>query len=200
MGGIALKREQITEEERAARGAERRAAYRAAHREELAAKQRAYNAAHPGRYAKNREKFAAAKRERYAANRDRCRAAARGYYAAHPEKENAKRIARRQASTAESRRAIHLRWTYRLTLSDYDAILASQGGRCVNQGCRAENSGSGRFHVDHDHSCCPGKKSCGKCIRGLLCSSCNVALGYLGDGRANDRILGLYEYASKVRP
>ena len=72
-----MKREQITEEERAPGGAERRAAYRAGHREELAAKQRAYNAAHPGRYAKNREKFAAAKRERYAANRDWCRAVAK---------------------------------------------------------------------------------------------------------------------------
>ena len=35
--------------------------------------------------------------------------------------------------------------------------------------------------VDHDHSCCPGKKSCGKCVRGLLCSMCNSGLAFFQD-------------------
>lgn len=39
----------------------------------------------------------------------------------------------------------------------------------------------GRMCVDHDHSCCPGAKSCGKCIRGRLCSKCNSAIGLLQD-------------------
>lgn len=30
-----------------------------------------------------------------------------------------------------------------------------------------------RLKVDHDHACCPSAKSCGKCIRGLLCDYCN---------------------------
>jgi hypothetical protein len=33
--------------------------------------------------------------------------------------------------------------------------------------------------VDHDHSCCPGRQTCGKCVRGLICRQCNTAFGVL---------------------
>jgi len=35
--------------------------------------------------------------------------------------------------------------------------------------------------IDHDHDCCPGGRSCGKCVRGYLHSNCNIALGYLNN-------------------
>lgn len=40
--------------------------------------------------------------------------------------------------------------------------------------------------VDHDHDCCPeATKSCGLCIRGLICHRCNVGLGYFRESADN---------------
>ena len=50
--------------------------------------------------------------------------------------------------------------------------------------------------VDHDHSCCKGKENtCGRCTRGLLCGSCNKALGLLGDNLST--VLAAAEYLTK---
>jgi hypothetical protein len=59
---------------------------------------------------------------------------------------------------------------------------------------------SGQMRVDHDHACCPQSYgTCGNCNRGLICASCNTALGMAKDSpqilerlaeylRANPRI------------
>lgn len=61
----------------------------------------------------------------------------------------------------------------------YQSILQSQGGRCAI--CNREPDKQ-RLSVDHDHDCCPDKsKSCGDCVRGLLCSDCNFGLGLFRD-------------------
>jgi len=38
-----------------------------------------------------------------------------------------------------------------------------------------------KLSIDHDHACCPGAKSCGDCVRGALCTGCNVGLGAFRD-------------------
>lgn len=35
--------------------------------------------------------------------------------------------------------------------------------------------------IDHDRKCCPGDRSCGECIRGLICNECNFILGRVHD-------------------
>lgn len=71
---------------------------------------------------------------------------------------------------------------YRLSLEAYEEMLAAQGRACAICGVTAPTDvRTSRFHVDHDHACCPGPKSCGKCVRGLLCHACNTALGNFQD-------------------
>lgn len=45
-------------------------------------------------------------------------------------------------------------------------------------------SGTDKLSIDHDHACCPGRTSCGKCIRGTLCMRHNSMLGQLKDDPA----------------
>ena len=59
-------------------------------------------------------------------------------------------------------------------------MAEAQNGGCAICGGAPKDGPS--LHVDHDHACCPGrKKSCGLCLRGLLCEDCNRVLGMFGD-------------------
>lgn len=82
-----------------------------------------------------------------------------------------------------SQRATSMWANYKMTLQDYDNLLANQNGLCAFNGCdTTEELNGGFLAIDHDHNCCE-KKSCGKCVRGLLCSAHNSMLGF-----AHDRI------------
>lgn len=66
---------------------------------------------------------------------------------------------------------------YNLSLERYVSLV--QGGCAI---CGSCDGGNGRgLHIDHDHSCCSGDRSCGACVRGALCHKCNSALGLLDD-------------------
>lgn len=62
-------------------------------------------------------------------------------------------------------------YAYGLTREEYLAIMAGPCGICGQR--------VARMHLDHDHSCCPqSARTCGNCIRGVLCHRCNLGLGY----------------------
>lgn len=96
----------------------------------------------------------------------------------------------RQRASREARHSRHVERTYGISREQYGALLEAQGGRCAG-GCGATGK-SRRLAVDHDHSCCPGTISCGRCVRGLLCSRCNRFIGHLGDNP--EALRGLAEY------
>lgn len=90
-----------------------------------------------------------------------------------------------------------LRNGFNMTPEQYGLVLDEQGGMCAICGRLpgARTNTKRRlvhFHVDHDHGCCPAKKSCGKCIRGLLCGPCNQFLGLIKESVGTARRIVLY--------
>lgn len=68
---------------------------------------------------------------------------------------------------------------HKITEETAAAMLASQGGVCPVCTDPIDLADTRQTAIDHDHSCCPGHLSCGKCIRAILCRSCNSLVGHL---------------------
>lgn len=94
-----------------------------------------------------------------------------------------------KASVAESirnnpERTIELNRGYRrhhMTPREFHDRLEDQNELCASCGDPIDATATRGVAIDHDHKCCPGAASCGKCVRGLLCMSCNLALGMIKD-------------------
>lgn len=70
---------------------------------------------------------------------------------------------------------------YNLSLDEYELILKKQNYKCGICKIDRGNKNVEHLFVDHDHKCCPGRFSCGKCVRGLLCDKCNRGGGFFND-------------------
>lgn len=86
----------------------------------------------------------------------------------------------------------HLRRQFGITLAEYEALLARQGGVCAICGGPQGDTYRGRareFTVDHDHTT--------GAVRGLLCGLCNRGLGNFRDTPA--LMLRAAEYVTNAR-
>jgi len=79
----------------------------------------------------------------------------------------------------KKRREYSVRHQFGLSLEELDGLTQRQGNKCAACGASAPRGKS--LSVDHDHTCCDGNASCGKCVRGLLCQRCNTFLGFVDD-------------------
>jgi len=106
------------------------------------------------------------------------------YFKEHPEKyENNKNTPRAKKPNWKR---------HHLTQGQYSDLLAKHDGKCYVCLIREAEV------IDHSHSCCTGTFSCGKCVRGILCHACNLAIGHLDDDI--DRLQAAVVYLQRNRP
>jgi hypothetical protein len=110
--------------------------------------------------------FAARAKQWYAKNWEHAIAQVKAWQVANPERVKATRKAARTRRRAIDRDA-RLQRVFGLTSSQYEAMLADQGGGCALCG-RAPQPGRS-LHVDHHHET--------GVVRGLLCFRCNAGIG-----------------------
>lgn len=67
-------------------------------------------------------------------------------------------------------------------------MLEAQDGHCYL--CPSTED----LEVDHDHKCCPRrKKTCGKCVRKILCHACNIRIAPF-DYADSDWVIAAIDY------
>lgn len=97
----------------------------------------------------------------------------REYRRAHPAEVSASKKKRRLKDRVNM---------YGITESRLAEMFASQNKSCAICGTTTPGGRhGGTWSIDHDHKCCASYKSCGRCVRGVLCFKCNHGLGSFKD-------------------
>ena len=105
-------------------------------------------------------------------NPDSNRKRVREWAASNPDKLTAYAEANKERISKRSREYA-LNKLYGLSVADYDELFSQQHGQCAICGSTGTKKVHAFLFVDHDHST--------GAIRGLLCNSCNRAIGLLKD-------------------
>ncbi|HVM10694.1 MAG TPA: endonuclease VII domain-containing protein [Acidimicrobiales bacterium] len=130
------------------------------------------SAAADGRRPECKSCTAEKRKARYQANREREIARVKRWQQANPERVRAaQRRVKSDPGYKRRERDAYLRRKYGISIDEYEATLAAQGGVCAI--CKRGPTQNISLHVDHDHA--SGR------ARGLLCFRCNNALGDFAD-------------------
>ena len=123
------------------------------------------------------------------------------YYEKWKASNTANAAKRREGWTLEKKSKVKMQFrksiyttVYNRTWEEILAMAESQNNQCLI--CRVDFE-DWNWNVDHDHSCCNQRNTCGNCIRGLLCSLCNSGLGFFKDNVKNMINAVLYLEANK---
>lgn len=116
----------------------------------------------------------------------------RRYRREYPERARASKTASYRKNYVQTTRRYRLARLFGITLEEYGALLAAQGGLCAI--CRRPETTRSRngvdlkvLAVDHDHDT--------NRVRGLLCAQCNKGLGNFGDDPV--RLAAAIKYLTK---
>ena len=93
--------------------------------------------------------------------------------------ENKEKVAQKRKERAtlrpENGKWHNIKYSHNLNKEEYLKILERQNGLCAI--CRQDK----KLYIDHDHKCCYGDRTCGKCVRGLICQKCNMMMHYIDE-------------------
>lgn len=127
------------------------------------------------------------KREKYEANPEAGREAARRWRAANPGR-----------GSRDRDRPAEYKWRYGITAERVAQMVEAQGGTCYLCTEPLDFETPRRVHIDHDKTCCRGRRSCGTCVRGISCNKCNAGIGHFGDDPDRmRRVAGNLEMANR---
>ncbi len=127
-------------------------------------------------YRENREKRLLARKTYRLKNPDKVKALNKKHWDTPRHKEQT-RLWRLQHPDAVERTRIKQKLKRKgLNPESYEALIIKQNGCCAL--CKKPFTKENKTCIDHDHACCPGKTSCGKCIRSLLHMKCNFLIGH----------------------
>jgi hypothetical protein len=80
-----------------------------------------------------------------------------------------------------------------LEREQYQTLWALQDGLCAVCKRDLAELRSHQRHIDHDHTHCDDATTCGECVRGILCGSCNGCVGQYEANRTGPKTLLLVE-------
>ena len=119
------------------------------------------------------------------AHKEELKAKRKIYYEANREKLKA-----RQREWHRNNRCTKRLRRHGLTAEAYESMLEAQGGKCAI--CKTTNWGHNGPNIDHNHTT--------KQVRGILCYSCNTALGGVKDNLRTAQALVNYLKRNKNMP